>query len=327
MNTTNKIQALPALSRNKSRKITGLITAIAISTISLAPNSATAWHDEGHYYAAMAATQNLPNTFPIFFKDGFKTIAHCSIDPDVMKSPNTKQLTDFESSEHYLDKELIGDNKLPNTRYEFYELCNELEISPQKVGTAPYAITEWTQRLTIAFAEYRKDPSNPHVKAKCLIYAGNLSHYAADIKMPLHTTKHFNGWIKQDGNIEHKGIHAKVDALPSKITFNEIFDVALDDIKPADNLFLYVLTELEESHSYVKQTYELADKFPEARDLDLYDKDVIAFTKNRERAASRFVANLFLTAWVNSEKEVIPSWLDRNNFDNSFDPNQLPDKK
>ena len=62
-----------------------------------------------------------------------------------------------------------------------------------EASTLPYSIAEWTQRLTIAFAEHRNDPENPHVRAKCLVFAGILSHYAADLHMPLHTSIHWDG--------------------------------------------------------------------------------------------------------------------------------------
>ncbi|QQE10613.1 hypothetical protein JD969_14030 [Planctomycetota bacterium] len=310
------------------KKLTTLTLATAAMTATwMLPDTTQAWHDEGHYYAAMAATQNLPDDFPAFFKDGVKTIAHLSIDPDVMKSRATPQLTNLESSEHYMDIEFIGNRKLPKTRYEFYKLCEELDLSPTKVGTAPYAITEWTQRLTTAFSEYRKSPDNPHIQMKCLIYAGILSHYSADMKMPLHTSIHHNGYVHEDGSITQKGIHAKIDSLPSKLSFNQIFKEKLAPLASEDDVFTFTVDELHKSNSYVKQAYELEPKMPATRDLDLYDKDVIAFTVDRERAAAWFTASLYLSAWENSKKMEVPFWLDRDLFDNQFDPDKVPDKQ
>ncbi len=61
-------------------------------------------------------------------------------------------------------------------------------------------MTEWTFRLTITLAEYRRWPDNPAIRAKCLVYAGILAHCAEDVRTPLHATIHRDGTANENGN-------------------------------------------------------------------------------------------------------------------------------
>lgn len=51
------------------------------------------------------------------------------------------------------------------SRYEFIALCAKLKIRPDEVGLLPYALVEWTQRLMMAFADYRRTFGYPNGSA------------------------------------------------------------------------------------------------------------------------------------------------------------------
>jgi len=174
---------------------------------------ALAWNGSGHYRIAEAAVLALPDEGPGFFRWGAGTVAHTAIDPDVMKSRDTPQLGHQEYPEHFLDLELLNGESLPQLRYDFVTRCVSLERRPNQVGFVPYAVTEGTQRLSLAFAEYRCWPENPHVRSKALIYAGLLAHYAEDMVQPLHTTVHYDGRATEAGESPRSGIHRQVDSL------------------------------------------------------------------------------------------------------------------
>ena len=176
-----------------------------------------AWHQQEHQFITAAVQRILPDDVPGWFVAGVPGLAaHCSVDPDVFKSRGTPHLRDAEAPEHYLDLELLGGTKLPKTRYTYLALCAKKGVAPEKAGLLPYAVIEWTQRLTLAFAEHRKWPDDPHIRAKCLVYASNLAHYAADLCQPLHTTIHFDGRADEGGSSPRTGIHQKVDGLLHK---------------------------------------------------------------------------------------------------------------
>ena len=302
----------------------GCALLVAAAVILIDTQRACAWHDEGHYYIAVAATKNLPEDVPAFFREGSATIGHGSLDPDVFKNRALPQINHCETPEHFLDIEMLEGRELPPLRYDFLKLCQQMRLDPTKVGTMPYSISEWTQRLTIAFAEHRTHPENPHIKAKCLVYAGLLSHYSADLHMPLHTSIHWDGRAEQGVPYQRTGIHNKIDALPTKIPYNEVFDQPLPTALAARDVFAFTLDELMKSNALVDRAYELEPKYPQWDDLELNDDEVRAFTMERTRAAAAFTSDLFLTAWRHSAEVRTPAWLDRAIFDETFDPGVVP---
>ena len=288
-----------------------------------APQHARAWHDEGHVYSATAAVRALPDDVPAFFREAERTVAHCALDPDIERHDALPQLKAATSPEHYLDWGYLGDRKLPATRAEFIALCAELDLPPERVGYLPYALTEATQRLALAFAEHRADPSNEHVRMKCLVYAGRLAHYAADLHMPLHTTVHWDGRAGADFESPRTGIHVNVDALPTKIPFDELF-ATLPEPKAHDDVFALVRRELKRSNALVDRVYELKGEIPAWDDVQLESEAVRAFTRGRMQAAAKLIASLHLTAWRLSADLSLPDWHDRTIYDAGFDESRIP---
>lgn len=273
---------------------------------------AAAWHGRGHHVAtglSAAAAEALP----AFFRAGAATVAHCSLDPDLFTRPIAPPvLHQGEAPQHYFDLELVAGLKLPPSRYEFLALCASKGLSGAKVGLLPYAVTEWTQRLTVALAEHRADPDNPHVRLKCLVYAGILSHYAQDLCQPLHLTIHWDGRAKADGTSPRTGIHTKVDALLGKLKVDA--KAVLADAKPAAaaDLFPAVLAEIRKGHALVQTVYRLADDLPALADPLKPGSPAEDFAAERLRACVRFTASLYVTAWKDSADVKLPSWYERD---------------
>jgi hypothetical protein len=229
----------------------------------------------------------------------------------LFKNRATGNLNDAEYGEHYIDWELLKGLPLPPTRNEFLQLCAREKLEPKKVGLLPYAIAEWTERLAVAFAEHRKWPENPHVRTRCLVYAGNLSHYTADLCMPLHTTIDFDGRARPDGSSPRSGIHAKVDSLVEKLALKPA-DLANDQsVAPAEALLPVIVKEIHRSRAMIDRTYELEAKLPPERGDWTPTPEVRAFARERARAATRFTASMYLTAWRKSAGITLPPWLER----------------
>ncbi len=297
---------------------------VFITALFVTAQAATAWHDEGHYYAAVAAVNAMPQDVPAFFREGAASVGHGALDPDVFKNRGLAQLSHCESPEHYLDLEMLEGKELPPLRYDYVKMCIEMDVDPTRAGTLPYSISEWTQRLMMAFAEHRANPDNPHVQAKCLVYAGILSHYAADLHMPLHTSIHWDGRAVEGENYVRTGIHNKVDALPTKVPYNELFAEPLPTALSSPDVFTFTLNELAQSHAQVERVYELEPLLPEWSDLTPLAGEVREFTIQRQRNSAAFTADLFLSAWRNSADITAPIWLDRKIFDETFDPAVVP---
>ena len=293
-----------------------IVTVLSLSICLLVfVHPAKAWHDEGHVLATDAAVLSLADELPAFFVDGLGTIRHTVIDPDAIRSRDLPELRATEGPEHYIDYEFVKDYELPTRRYDYYAMCYAHDLDPSRVGTLPYAMVEWTQRLTMAFAEYRKWPDDPVIQSKILVYAGVLAHYAGDAGQPLHTTIHFNGRVDETGKVTRKGIHERVDDLYLWVKL-EVKDIA-DQIQPQqyDQLMPHVMREILTSHALVDRVYELEDHFPAMDHEQKWEATaaIHEFALDRMHHSAHIIASLFLTAWRDSQTLPLPDWLDRQN--------------
>ena len=278
----------------------------------LIDNTSTGWWSGGHAILTRAAVKASSDEMPAFFRSGGAMIAHCAYDPDISKNRGAPIVRSAEHSEHYIDLELLRGRPLPKNRYEFIQLCADLDIRPEEVGLVPYAVAEWTERLAVAFAEHRKWQDNPFIRNKCLVYAGFLAHYAQDMCQPLHLTVDYNGRRQSDGSILHKGIHAKVDALIEFLKLKPADLAEAQEIAALKNLMEDILKSVENGYALVDRVYELADSLPDTHDKEWTSApEVIEFARGRAREAVRLTASLYLTAWKISATIELPSWLDR----------------
>ena len=273
---------------------------------------AWAWWGGGHDILTQAAVKSLPDEVPEFFRNADKMVAHCSYDPDLSKERGTPHARQSEYGEHYIDIELFGEHPIPDGREAHIQLCAELGLKPRDVGTLPYALAEWTERLAVAFAEYRKWPDNPMIQSKCFLYAGFLAHYAQDMCQPLHLTIHFDGIKQADGTSLHKGIHEKVDSSIERLGLDPMELAKAQHIEAVADLMPAIIEQIKTGHRLVDKVYELVDDW---QDLKNPTPALSDFVNNRARESVRWTAALCLTAWKLSGDIKLPGWLDRAQID------------
>ena len=269
---------------------------------------AWAWWGGGHDILTQAAVKALPEEMPEFFRSAEKMVAHCVYDPDISKERSTPHARQAEYGEHYVDIELFGEHPIPEGREAHIKLCAELELAPRTVGTLPYALAEWTERLAVAFAEHRKWPDNPMIQYKCFLYAGFLSHYAQDMCQPLHLTIHFDGIVQEDGSKLHRGIHEKVDSAVEILKLDPTALAKAQQVEAVGDLMPAIIKQIKAGHGLVDNVYALAADY---QDLKNPSPALVDFTNDRAREAVRWTASLYLTAWKLSEDIKLPGWLDR----------------
>lgn len=266
------------------------------------------WHAKGHETVSRAAVEALPEEMPAFFRQGGALIAHTALDNDAFTRPIApRELHASEAPEHYFDVELLEGQPIPPTRQDLLKLCMDKKLDPSKVGMLPYALLEWTQRLTVAFAEHRAWPDDPHIRTKCLVYAGLLSHYAADSAQPLHTTIHYDGRVGADGKSPRSGIHARVDQVLQKAEATRNAPAAR--VQAFENLAQAIREQIAASNGCVEAVYRLEGQLP-AMDAPLPAdaREVQRFAQGRFCAARDFAASLMLTAWRDSARISLPAW-------------------
>jgi hypothetical protein len=280
----------------------------------LRPQGAGAWLTAAHQAISRGAVAALPTTMPAFFTEGAGVIADASADPDYFRGRAAPQLTSAEGPEHFFDAELLQGSALPPTRYEYIALCQRLGVGPEHAGLLPYAVVEWTQRLMMAFAEHRRWPQDKAIAGRCLVYAGLLSHYAADLCQPLHCTVDFDGRVDKNGQaLGPRGIHLKVDALLTRPEIDPAW--ARQDLKVQafPEVFPAVVAEIGRSRALVDAVYALEPKLPAFSDRRVelnVAPELRAFERERFGASAAFVASLYLTAWEKSVHVVIPDWVE-----------------
>ena len=275
------------------RRLLALVCAGALALISLA---AWAWWPAGHWTIAEAAAAALPADAPEFLRKAGSTLAFYSDDPDLWTEKDLPvHLRASQAPEHFIDLELLKGRKLPGTRPEFAALCKELGQEPDKVGTLPYALREWYDRLVLAFAEHRKWPDDGRVRTKVLYLAGVLGHYSADAVQPLHATLHFDGRAAADGSSPRTGIHFKVDALPERLGL-KADEVAKElKVSAAADPFAAVASAIQESGGLVDKVYEMEKALPAVGGPAPAEPDpeVRRFALERCRAGARLTATLW----------------------------------
>ena len=256
------------------------------------------WWVGGHAAIAGAAASGLPDEVPAFFREGGKQLGHLAGDPDRWKNPAAPHLRAAESPDHFLDLENFQGKELPADRWKAISLLQELKQDPARTGMLPYAILENYERLCCAFRDLREAPDDPAVRAKCLVYAGDLSHFTGDCAMPLHTTCDYDGRSGADGKVEQRGIHARIDAFPERNGFTAEEVGRGLKAAPAEDVWAHVLQAIRESHVQVDRSYELdrAGAFEKATD------DGRKFILERCRAGAQLTLDLWYTAWLQSAK-------------------------
>jgi len=273
---------------------------------------AHAWLSEGHSLATGLSVKATQHKLPDFFSQHSALIQHCSIDPDVFKmTAKTNALYKTEGPDHYFDLEWFEANDLPATRDQYFWKTLSFDHSFRTIGTLPYAITEWTTRLTLCLAEYRQWPDNPAIAQKCAVYAGLLAHYAQDACMPLHTTIHFDGHIPDTGSWSPQtGIHLKVDALLHKL--QDSIPTTIDpNSPPYENILNSVFAQIMASNALVPQVYALEPDLPELEDPMPVSPELAFLTQTCLDNTVTFYARLLVTAWIDSEQIQLPQWHER----------------
>lgn len=292
------------------------ITLGLVGVVAAVAPLASAWHEKEHFAITHAAAKAVDDDLPAFFRErGPIAAAHCAVDPDLFKNEATPHLNHAEFPEHFLDLEYLGGDALPERRHAYLKLLHERELDPARVGLLPYAIAEWTDRLTIAFAEHRRRPDDEGIRAKCLVYAGHLAHYAGDLWQPLHTTIHYDGRVDKAGaESPRTGIHARVDGLLRRIEMPADW---AKGVKPEayDSTWKAIVAELHASHRLVDRVYALEDRLPRMKDKRIEDEGVEALGVELARNATRFTASLYMTAWARSAEVELPHWFDREKAD------------
>jgi hypothetical protein len=288
--------------RTPARALRALAALVWLASL---PGAAHGWWGGGHQIMTRASLRALPGEMPVFFRTGEDLAAQVACDADLFKDRAVRQLESAEKPEHYWDAELVGRRTPPSTRYGFLKVCADRKQDPAEVGMLPYAVVEWTQRLTMAFAEHRRWPEDPHIRAKCLVYAGMLAHYAQDLCQPLHVTVDYDGRKRPDGTVEAKGIHEWMDRLVERLPLAPDQLAVGQALRRIDAPMPAIWAEIGTSRDRLDTVYGLGAALRSGT-----GGAVEALALERARAGVTFTASLYWHAWQASAAVDLPDWLE-----------------
>ncbi|MGZ4787385.1 MAG: nuclease [Terriglobales bacterium] len=274
------------------------------------------WGDDGHKIINRAAVTAVPADMPAFFRAGIERIVYNGPEPDRWREKTEPQLKASQEPDHYIDLERVSDmGELPESRYEFIKLLyakrartteNPDDFLPEKVGFQPYIALEIYGRLKVAFRQYRqlKAAGLPTDAAEqnALFYAGWLGHYVGDAANPLHTTIQYDGWTGPNPNgYTTAKIHwpFESDMVVRNLPFMSDIGTLVSAPKPLESPFRDYVAYIEASNKLVEPFYQLEKK---GDFNDGGNDEGKKFVRSRLAVGAQMLANMYYTAWVESEK-------------------------
>ncbi len=316
-----------------------------LATAALALASAVrlfAWDYEGHRAVNLTALASLPTDFPAFVKApaARERIAFLSGEPDRWRNvPQDLPLKHASSGDHFIDFEdfapldltpaTVSDLRYIFTAQLFAARAAHPErfrpIDPEKnkdrtrelVGYLPWTIAESYARLKSAFSylkAYEEAGGTPdeiaNAQANIVYLMGVMGHYVGDGSQPLHTTKHYNGWVGENPNgftVDRK-FHSWIDGGFLGKTGGLDLAQLEQQVKPAarlsmvvgptgrDPIFDHSMNYLVAQFAFVEPLYTL-EKSGKLKPEAPESKEGKTFLETQIASAAHMLGSLWLTAW------------------------------
>jgi len=312
--------------------------------------SAGAWDYEGHRAVNELALAALPARFPAaaLTPENRARITYLSGEPDRWRNEGNfhtgtgMALTHVNGPDHYLDLEDLAlydltPDRLPPLRYDFVaDIAKARAAHPERFpvidpardsdhtrelsGFLPWSITENYQKLQSGFstlAALEKHGGTPeeiaNAQANIVYVMGVMGHYVGDASQPLHTTKHFNGWVGANPNhyTEEHTIHACIDGGFFRKTGGIDVRKLGARIHPAgkiaaaadpNGIFQTAVQFVVANNQLVEPLYQL-DKAGKLSDQGDAGAEGRVFLEGQLVKSGQLLANLWLTAWQTAPED------------------------
>jgi hypothetical protein len=297
-----------------------------------------AWDYEGHRIVNQLALASLPTNFPAFVRSPIaaERVAFLAGEPDRWRNTLNPVSKHANGPDHFFDMDELQPYGLtPKTASPFrYDFVAQLKFAHEKhpekfpaideskntdhtrdlIGFLPWALNEQFCKLESAFSYLKTFEQNggtpdeiANAQQNIIYIMGVIGHYAGDAAQPLHTTKHYNGWIGANPNryATNKTIHSWIDG-----GFIRRAEIRFDELKPKVRAAKRLTAEIkagagvfDESMNFISAQFALVEKtYQLDRDGKLSPGKGDA-TEGREFISGqlikggRFLGDLWFTAW------------------------------
>jgi len=301
--------------------------------------SATGWDYEGHRVVNQLALASLPTNFPAFAltAEARERVAFLSGEPDRWRNTPDQPLRHFNGPDHFfdLDELPLFDLTLATVspfRYEFamqianarsrhaerfapIDPLNDSDQTRALIGFLPWAITEYQGKLKSAFSYLREFEQAgtaeeiANAQQNIIALMGVMGHFVGDGAQPLHTTKHYNGWVGRnpDQFTTNRTFHSWIDGgylqkygldagkLREKLRSARL--ITLDGAAvPPTNVFPVVMNYLQAQAARVKPLYRLDKEGKLSGQLEV-SSEGYDFITGQILVGAQMLGDLWFTAW------------------------------
>jgi len=229
-----------------------VLLAAAMAAVFLAAAPARAWDDDGHALITGEAVERLPEPLRGLLSEGdtLARLRQASVEPDAWRKKDSPHYSPAEKPRHFFDIDAITTEAVPFRTFPRRLDEIEAQFGPEvldREGRGPWAVRDAMRRLTNALIQGRTED---FFRA-----AGEAAHYAADLHMPFHTTKNYDG--KLTGN---PGVHSALEVG----LVNRCRDFYAAEIVKGRGIVLYLPDPEGSTLAWVIQTHGLVPGLLEA---------------------------------------------------------------
>ena len=321
-----------------------LVAALAVIYGAVVPPRCAAWDYEGHRLIARLALHALPPQFPAFVRlaEATERVAFLSGEPDRWRNTTDPTFAHCNKPDHFFDideLELYGVSvgTLSVFRYEadaqfaagraanpqkFPRLdpAKDPDLSRGRIGFLPWTITEHQGRLKSSFSYLRAfeeggtAEETANARQNVLYTMGLMAHFVGDAVQPLHTTRHFNGWVGPNpkGYTTNRTFHSWIDGgFPARLGLEfESLSLRLRPARRLDfsasgasstNLFPAIIRLIQRGHEKVEPLYQLdregklSNRAPSPEGREFIIRQMIE--------GAQMLGDLWMTAWQDAPQD------------------------
>ncbi|MCU0788861.1 MAG: hypothetical protein MUC91_11870 [Verrucomicrobia bacterium] len=324
--------------------LSGLVGLLAL--LLLTPR-AFAWDYNIHRLVNELAVASLPTNFPAFVREpaNVERIAFLSGEADRWRNSPDLCLNHVNRPDHYIDIEdlevyHLTPGQLPALRYDFIGMIavkreenptpwadlneeNNQDHTKQLCGLLPWTIAESYSRLKSSFSYLKaleQGGGTPEEIANArqnIVYVmGVMGHYVGDAAQPLHTTKHYNGWVgdNPNGYTTERKIHSWIDGgfwQATGVPTAKDLESSLRTAEPVasngrvvapDQMFPAIVEYIQNSHVLVEPLYKL-EKEGALTPGNEQESQGKAFLEKQVIAGAQMLGDLWVSAWQQAPED------------------------
>lgn len=268
------------------------------------PHSGQPWGFYAHSLINRMAVFSLPPEMISFYKPQVQYIGENAVNPD-----RRRYAVEGEAEKHYIDLDHYGDSALQILPLYWPEAIKLFPVDSLRAnGIGPWSAYLTFLSLTKAFEEKNA--------AAILRLSSDLGHYLADLNVPLHTTKNYNGQLTGQ-----EGIHGFWESrVPELMALDYSLWIGQAEYIPKPQAALWETVALAHQQVDSVLTFEknlTASFSPDQKfsfeernglTVRVYSRDfteayALALDDQIERqmkASIRMIADFWYTAWVNA---------------------------